>query len=344
MTRLERRYRSLLRLLPPAYRAEREEEMIGTVMADRNDELDLEYGWPGWPEAWAVAVLAVRTRLAGPGGPPRAAAHGDTVRLVALLGLLVSSVMAVAAMATWLSIVWRPAYPADVVPDRWIPAATILGLAAVGAFVLLVLGYRLWAKGLALVAVLPSLVEVARALPRGPGSLWTVVAYDAMTWITVGCLFAGFHREAPAPAARPWLRALTTGVGLAVVAAAGLRLLPLTGQTLSPLWLVPDLRTLFGWMIIIAATVCLVAPRLRDRGLVGPWALALAVCAVAILPERINFLAELSDLSARGDTSGIAAAVVLGQVASLAALVVVLIPLGTREVRKLPPTATPLAG
>ncbi|MDU0295217.1 hypothetical protein NUG22_38985, partial [Saccharothrix longispora] len=63
VARLERRYRSLLRVLPRWYRVEREEEMVGIFLADRGDGLDLEYGWPGWGEAAATAGLAVRVRL-----------------------------------------------------------------------------------------------------------------------------------------------------------------------------------------------------------------------------------------------------------------------------------------
>ena len=90
MTRLERRYRLLLRVLPRWYRHEREEEMVATYLAarhhaDPDDEaLDLEYGWPGWPEARATAALAVRTRLAATAAPPRVLLLGRTVRLVVL--------------------------------------------------------------------------------------------------------------------------------------------------------------------------------------------------------------------------------------------------------------------
>ena len=47
ISQLEHRYRSLLRVLPRWYRAEREEEMVGTFMADRDDDLrDRAHGRP----------------------------------------------------------------------------------------------------------------------------------------------------------------------------------------------------------------------------------------------------------------------------------------------------------
>src|SRR4029453_5882273 len=109
MTRLERRYRLLLRLLPRWYRAEREEEMVGTFLGERDDALDLEYSFPGWVETRAVAVLAVRTRLAPPRGPARAVAMGNAVRVVAVLGLLTHAALVLegAAVSAALSL-WHP--------------------------------------------------------------------------------------------------------------------------------------------------------------------------------------------------------------------------------------------
>src|SRR5439155_23788308 len=109
MTRLERRYRRLLRLLPGWYRADREDEMVATFLADRDDDLGLEYGWPGWREAWAVAVLAVRIRQRAD-APPRSAMIGDALRLVALGGLLAGA----AAHAGWLAVMLAVPVP---VPD-----------------------------------------------------------------------------------------------------------------------------------------------------------------------------------------------------------------------------------
>ena len=89
-TRLERRYRALLRLLPRWYRAEREEEMVTSFLDGRPDDLDAEYGWPGWPETAATLALAVRTRMAG--------RVGDAVRVTGLYGLLLGIAMAAASL------------------------------------------------------------------------------------------------------------------------------------------------------------------------------------------------------------------------------------------------------
>ena len=110
-TALETRYRSLLRILPATYRAEWEDEMVATFLAasappgadgpdgpdgpedsEDSEEADLraEFGRPGWSEVVSVVGLAVRLRLPGAGYSGRPVLLGDAVRLVALIGLLVS--------------------------------------------------------------------------------------------------------------------------------------------------------------------------------------------------------------------------------------------------------------
>jgi hypothetical protein len=82
---LERRYRTLLRMLPKNYRQARGEELLGTLM----DGADERRRWPDVREALSVAVLSLRTRFTAGGarrsmrGLPRA---GETARAVALLG------------------------------------------------------------------------------------------------------------------------------------------------------------------------------------------------------------------------------------------------------------------
>lgn len=70
MTRLERRYRRVLRLLPAAYRAAWEEEMVATFLESRDSddaetaEYTADFGRPSCPEVASVTVLAVGAPLA----------------------------------------------------------------------------------------------------------------------------------------------------------------------------------------------------------------------------------------------------------------------------------------
>ena len=59
-TALERRYRRLLWLLPPAQRRARGEELVGVLT-----DVDAGRSWPSPAEAWAVLLLALRLRAAG---------------------------------------------------------------------------------------------------------------------------------------------------------------------------------------------------------------------------------------------------------------------------------------
>lgn len=68
-TLLEQRYRTVLRMLPAYYRAEREEEMVETYLDDM-DEADQDLARPAWGEVASIAALSVRTRLGSAGAPP----------------------------------------------------------------------------------------------------------------------------------------------------------------------------------------------------------------------------------------------------------------------------------
>ncbi|MFE2757824.1 hypothetical protein ACFXGA_38055 [Actinosynnema sp. NPDC059335] len=196
---LERRYRALLRLLPAWYRAEREEEMVGILLADRTDDLDLEHGWPGWGEAGATAALAVRVRL----GARRAA--GTAWRLVALTGLLGQLV---AAAQSWtVTARWG-----GEVPEGWWYDA----LAAV-AFAALVAGRR--AVGRVAGGLLGAASLAALAWSAAGVSPWWTLLWHVPAAATAAAVVAGFHREAP-PVSRRWwpAAALAVPAGVATVA------------------------------------------------------------------------------------------------------------------------------
>jgi hypothetical protein len=309
MTKLERRYRMLLRVLPGWYRAEREEEMVGIFLADRDDELDLEHSWPGWSETWATLALAVRTRLAANAAPARAIAVGNVVRLVAVLGLLACSAQAVGSAAVWIESVARGMVAADEPPFR-----TGAHMLVIGSLVALLLGRAALAKVFAVITLLPSLLGPGMSLVQ-PAPSWFHIAFSLPLWVAVTCLFAGFHREASAPEARSWLRAAAATGGVALV------------WLLIGRWVLVDLDSLQAFAVITATVV-----HLAFRRGSGEWTLALAVCAAAMLPYRVVVL------SLTGEIGGALHTLVVAQVAGLAACCAVLLVLGPR---RLPVKASP---
>ncbi|GAA2302518.1 hypothetical protein GCM10010149_59830 [Nonomuraea roseoviolacea subsp. roseoviolacea] len=193
---LERRYRAALRLLPASYRAEREEEMVAAFLEMSGDVPDERGPRPRWGELASVAALAVRVRLGGAGA--RAAAWGETVRLVALLGLAFQAMLGVyglvgraAAIAAHLPTPGAATSPIPVVADvLWIVA-----------FAAAMRGFTGPAKVVAAAAGAVSLLLIG----AGPAVQLTWAAPPAALMASVPplALLAGFHAEAPATV-RPW--------------------------------------------------------------------------------------------------------------------------------------------
>jgi hypothetical protein len=214
---LERRYRTLLRVLPAWYRAEREEEMVGIFLADRTDDLDLEHGWPGWGETGATLALAVRVRL----GTRRAA--GTVLRLLALTGLLGQLV---AAAQSW-TVTARVGFFGDV-QGWW------YDVAAVVAFTALVAGRRAVGRVAAGVLGVASLAPVVWSVAVGiPG--WLTLLWHGSVLVTSVVAVAAFHREAPPVSPRWWTIApvaLVAGIASVVFAPA------LSTRTMLAAWLI----------------------------------------------------------------------------------------------------------
>ncbi|ALG09217.1 hypothetical protein [Kibdelosporangium phytohabitans] len=276
-SKLERRYRVLLRLLPGWYREKRADEMVDTFISGRPDDVDQEHGWPGWAEAGAVAALAVRTRLSGADGPPRAVALGGAVRLVAMIGLLAHAVLSVGDIVRAVSTQLIPPLGLEPTSYFWRSAA---GVAAVGAFVLIFTRWRGTAKALAVTAVVPTLFDLVITLGSSPPAdavLWQLSAL-APLWIATICLFVGFHREAPVPWPRVWVWAAV--IGAAVVLAwnwyARFVVTDVAGLWLNP-W------SLQNWVIVFAglAVLALGIPPYVRLGLATYIALTLPQAAVA---------------------------------------------------------------
>lgn len=332
ISQLEHRYRSLLRVLPRWYRTEREEEMVGTFMADRDDDLDLEYGWPGWAEARAVLLLAVRTRLAGGrGGPARVVAVGDMVRLVALLGMLVQCALGVGSAVRLIApIGWaQMMLPPRVGFFVEIGAA----LAAVAAFGLLLTRHRTPAKLFAVISLVPGVMALGFALwpPRGePGVVWTAIGFGLPAWFAVACLIVGFHREAPVPAARTWLRAGVAAVGIAVVWIGFISVVPWAAFEAG----FGGAESLPSWAIIIGGVVCLT---MRRTVLDPSWPLALAVTAAVYLSQRVVQVDAIVYAHEEGVIGSASVVLVMAQAVALGVVGLSLAVLGIRHFWRLQP-------
>ncbi|MDX8055041.1 hypothetical protein SK571_37195 [Lentzea sp. BCCO 10_0798] len=224
MRNLERRYRTLLKVLPRWYRRDREEEMVGIFLAERDDDLDLEHSWPGWGETWSVLGLAVRTHLAAgaalTSAPAKVVWRGEVVRALGMLGLLLGLYYATSAVVQVFTLFGGP-YAAGVAWWR------VLELAPFVAFPALLSGRRTLAK---VAAGAPALLSVVALGQPGPAALmWTVFQLPSL--VTFACLCLGFHRDAPVPPARRLLwwggGAVVLGVVGGVAAGIGLLLLGL---------------------------------------------------------------------------------------------------------------------
>ncbi|SER02656.1 hypothetical protein SAMN05216188_107118 [Lentzea xinjiangensis] len=209
MRNLERRYRTLLRVLPRWYREDREEEMVGIFLAGRGDDLDLEHGWPGWGETGAVLGLAVRTHLAAGAGltgvPVGAMWRGEVVRALGVIGLLLGVLGVGVSLA---GMVYEAGHPE--LPGRDAVVVVVDLLPAV-AFAALLAGKRTLAKSVAFAAAVPGLLAFGPQV--GSWLMWQLPAL-----VTFAALCLGFHREAPTP---PAGRLAWWGGGALVLGLAG---------------------------------------------------------------------------------------------------------------------------
>jgi len=335
MTDLERRYRALLRVLPRWYRAQREEEMVATFMAHRRDPNDRELGWPGRREFWAVLALAGSTRITAQHGSPRAVVLGDVVRLAALLILLAQvprTVASTADLAASPVFVLRLDYVYYYLVTAAYLSTTITLIALLG-------GRPRLARVCAAVAVATSLVAVVlSALPvafeYGLGRPGPAVALFSSVWVAIACVVVGFTREAPAPPVRPWSLAagciaLLTVVWMAIRDTIG------NGYWLPVLG---DLGSSSGWMVIVAAAVLPFVGR-RLGSSVGRWALALAIVAAALVPDRLSYLQIARQIDVFDGVRGPLVATSI-QAALLATVAAVLGSVGVYTYRRLPAPAT----
>ncbi|MFI6823115.1 hypothetical protein ACIBJE_19480 [Micromonospora sp. NPDC050187] len=339
-SRLEERYRSVLRLLPAAYRQRWEEDMVAAYLdsvdtGDPETTADiLDCGRPNLSEVASIVSLAVRLRLGGTDAPPRAYARGQAVRLATLAAVLAHAVMATGGIAgtLWLSgsIAWLPAVPPDLAftppSSTWHAAWGLAGYAWVPAYVALVLGHRRVAQAVALLAVVPPLLTIAVTQATGAAPLSASPWANGIVDVVLLLAMAAFpHGSTPVPR-RPWLLALPIGILLVPV--------PLVALQAAR----PELR-LLDWpglccALVTAAMLVHLAVRAPDRSARLPWSLALTLLTAATLALRLVTLPDYGGQAQR------AALLVLAgvQVVVVLAVGVPVARRAVRALRRLPPT------
>ncbi|MGW3014101.1 hypothetical protein ACWC9R_35510 [Streptomyces sp. NPDC001219] len=208
-TVLEQRYRTALRLLPSYYRAEREEEMVETYLHGI-DEQDRDETRPAWGEVASIAALAIRTRMGAAGAPARYATLGSTVRLFALLSVLLHAASALTERALFLT--WFGGAPgADrelslggftghgAVSGLYQAALWLLPLVWTVVYVALLRDRKRTAVVFAILAALPDLMSAIQDVGGGWGTVTVALSLAAavFSWLTVLALCCGFHCDAP---------------------------------------------------------------------------------------------------------------------------------------------------
>ncbi|MEV4745117.1 hypothetical protein AB0K21_01950 [Streptosporangium sp. NPDC049248] len=331
MSLLEERYRYWLRLLPASYRAEREEEMVAVFLEGSPDASDADGPRPRWSEIASVAALAVRVRLGGAGAAPRSLSWGETVRLVALLGLLLQAFLAVLTLIAALSeygvigavdpSLAQVTGPFGSVERLANVLTSLAGAAWIAPFVALVLGHVRTAKVLALLAF----VAESYVLTDQVGGTFEALVRSLTPVVTLSALWAGFHRDAR-PARRPlWLLLPPLAAGIAFDA-----LFRLVASPDLPAWWWPWLDPLgLASTLILGAGVGYGYLHLRSPARRTPsWPLALAILAVPVLCARLARLEHGFD--AADEVSRTIMLSTLGQTAALLLVALVLAVLGFR--------------
>ncbi|WP_433501009.1 hypothetical protein ACQP1K_12325 [Sphaerimonospora sp. CA-214678] len=310
MSPLEDRYRRVLRLLPPSYRAEREEEMVSAFLDASGSAVGDDDAWPRLPEIASVAALAVRVRLGGAGAPPRSHAWGRAVRLTALAGLGFQATMGLVYLAQALGVYGVLALPyangetpigepasaerawhlsTDLAPALWIVcyAALTRGRPRV-AKVAAVLG---------LTAYTADFVVSWTGAPEMP-LLAHWVSRSLMFVVPTLALLAGFHRDVPARRHPVRVTALPLIAGAAVFLIMVASTWAMVTASRSPRWpgawawvwpwLPPSGLACLALLVAGAAYVVahLYAPRRRSPAV----PLALVILTVPVVSSRFSYL------------------------------------------------------
>ncbi|GAA0945626.1 hypothetical protein [Nonomuraea longicatena] len=273
MNLLEQRYRFVLRLLPRWYRAEREEEMVTAYLEYAGEPDDAVGARPPWGEVASIAGLSLRLRL---GSRARVLAWGDTVRLIALIGLFISAADGLSGLLSWAAVPLFGTDP-DLTPQTLV--VTAVSAISVSAYVALVRGRVLLAKVCATGVLLHPVAEALTAFPA-PGDAPTPSGYlpAIPALVPVAALYLGYRKGRRAPHVPWWAlplgAALLTGLGLGIT---GLALAGLADLSVFQVLLLIS----GSWTIVIAIVVAAVVCAVR-RSSAAPL-LALSVVAATYL-------------------------------------------------------------
>lgn len=203
MSGLESRYRRMLRLLPAAYREQRAEEILSTLL----DGAAPGQRRPRIAQAASLAALAVRLRSGAPGGGARAASVGEVLRRSALTGLAVqalyytTSLCAVLVRSADGTAYAPPGATAALDGVLWLADAAL----PAAALACLAYGRRRTGRVLAVAGTvglcagtIQSLAMVGRIPPLFTAPLVaSIVAALTMSLMSTSAVLLGFHRDAP---------------------------------------------------------------------------------------------------------------------------------------------------
>ncbi|MGY0236374.1 hypothetical protein [Longispora urticae] len=302
MSRLERRYRRLLRLLPAPYRRAWEGDMVTAFlesMATDDPELDediADLGRPPAAEVLSVLALAARLWFGGLGAPPKQFVWGQALRIAVLVGLLSHAASAVSSFVVRLWIDGRlavipfgppgtageaipvPGVEAALPPALWDQVWVVVDVLVLVGYLALLLGRRRLSQVLVVLAILPAplyqvLYDGELLLRNAPRLVLDVLLVLAM---------GAFRSDAPKPRLWPWLLAVPVG-GLVLAAP----LILVLGLAPDPFSWSFDTATVYGVLLTVAIAVHLVAGALRpDRD--SARGLALLVLGGAVLGLRLG--------------------------------------------------------
>jgi hypothetical protein len=292
---LEERYRRALRMLPASYRAAWEDDMVATFLerayaAAPDDPEGVEISSPSASELASIAALAFRLRLGGRDAPPRYLAWGDAIRLVALVGLLANTMMALVGIVLAVWMVQRMPglnIPVDASAvdrlSRWQVLWSFNGLLWPLALLSIVYGYRRAAIGFGVAAFLPVVWANAEDLVIRQGIHLTSRLYDLLFIGLPLLALAAFRRDSPPVRARAWLVAVPVGV---VATFAPL----LANQAVA--WDTPLVDWPGLWCAGLAIASGILLADSRRRGATPSWSLALALLSLAAFGLRVLTLLD----------------------------------------------------
>lgn len=287
-------YHRVLMLLPRAYRKQRGEEILGTLLDAAQDE---GRSRPSVKEILSILSLSLSVRTGAPGGTTRAEALGTLLRRIALAGLLLQS--AVYTIYTFglvqiADMYWRfdNSQGWSLTHDLAVNVgmeALVRGVAVVAvslALVLLASGRK--RSGLLLAAIGPLTVVVGMGVqlgnPFSPGLNRPVnggyLAVFALGMLSLIAAALGFYAVDGRQPARRWIVALFAVDGALIAASAVLALTHADGAAT---------RFLFPSICVVPAVAFAVR-----AGRISPiWPLALLATGapwIALLPRTITDL------------------------------------------------------